>query len=516
MFVVSAAVNAVVGVDVLHATLWTTPILSALLPVLVGLLAYRITSDPRAAIVAAAFTAVTGGVAFSTSHAMPGSLGQVLLLGMLVLLPDAYRDRSHLAWLGLLGAALILTHHFTTYFAIGILAFIPFWRELTQDHADFVRLRVEIPFVLALLAATMVWWLGVAGPFRDQIVGDALKLNPWLTALGFLVAMAVLPALVVYKRRRARWFLTPRYPSFPRQRRLVLGGLALWIAVLVLLVLAKLPGSDIDLGWATFWYALPLVLFLSFVPLGVALARFYRQGTFVGGWMYAILASLAFAILTNNHVLFPFRHVDYMVEAMAVFIAMGLLLAYDETLAARIPADRPRLRANLVALLVVLLLVSAIASNPPREVFGGFEEGITAPELDAVQWAASHHDIIPAGSTIAADHRVSSLLWGLADLRATWDYTPRTYHGENVSDVKAELADLRIPAAPHARIDYVLLSPPIEQGVTLTQWVNSAPMSPAAVAKFSNATAFEKVYDDQGVRIYRVNWTALAAISSGS
>jgi hypothetical protein len=186
-------------------------------------------------------------------------------------------------------------------------------------------------------------------------------------------------------------------------------------------------------------------------------------------------------------------------------------VAYDETLAARIPADRPRLRANLVAALVVLLLVAALASNPPREVFGGFEEGISDAELEAAQWAASHHDVIPQNATIAADHRVSSLLWGLAGLHPTWDYTPQTYHAGNVSAVKAELADLRIPSDPHARIDYVLLSPEIEQGVTLTQWENSAPMSPAAIAKFSNATAFQKVYDVQDVRIYRVNWTALSA-----
>jgi len=511
LFVVSGAVTAVLGVDVFHATLWTTPVLSAILPVLVGLLAYRVTSDPRAGLVAAAFAAVTAGIVVTTSHAMPGALGQFLLLGLLALLPDAYKDRTHLVWLSLVGAALILTHHLSTYFAIGILVFIPFWRELTQDHYDVLRLRVEVPFALAMIAATLVWWLGVAGPFRDQIVGDEIKLNPWLTAAIFLLPLAAVPALVAYKRSRARWFLLPRYPSFPRQRRLVVGGFLLFAGVALALVLVKLPGSDIDLPWSTFWYTLPLIAFLCFVPLGIALARFYRQGTMIGAWTYAILASLAFAIATNSHVLFPFRHVDYMTEAMAIFVAIGMLVAYDETLASRIPADRPRVRAYLVAGLVALLVVAAVASNPPRETLGGFEEGISQEELSAVQWAAAHHDIIPPGATIAADHRVSSLLWGLADLHATWDYTPQTYHAENLSAVKGELAHAQVPAEGHARVDYVFLSPEIEQGVTLLQWENSAPMSAAAVAKFANATVFPKVYDEEGVRIYRVNWTALDA-----
>ncbi|MEA3201651.1 MAG: hypothetical protein QOE90_3079 [Thermoplasmata archaeon] len=510
MFVVSAAVSAVVGVDVTHATLWTTPVLSALLPVLVGLLAYRVTSDPRVALVAAAFSAVTAAIAITTSHAMPGTLGQVLLLGMLAMLPESYRDRTHFAWLGLVGIALVLTHHLSTYFAIGVLAMIPVWRELTQDHYDVPRLRVEIPLVAGLLAFTLVWWLAVATPFRDQIVGDAIKLNPWLTAVAFLVALAALPALVVYKRARARWFLLPRHPGFPRQRRLIVGGFLLFTAVLIALVLVRLPGSDIKLTWATFWYALPLVAVLCFLPLGVSLARFYRQGTMIGGWLYAILASLAFAIATNSHVLFPFRHVDYMVEAMAVLVAIGVVAVYDELLVSRVPADRARWRVNLIAAFVALLVVSAALSNPPREVLGGFEEGISADELTAVQWMADHHDIIPAGSTIAADHRVSSLLWGLADLDATWDYTPQTYHADNLSAVRAELSDAQIPALGHAhgRVDYVFLSPQIEQGVTLLQWENSAPMSPAAVAKFDNSTLFSPVYNESGVQVFRINWTA--------
>lgn len=514
MFVVSAAVTAVVGVDIFHATLWTTPILSALLPVLVGLLAYRITSDPRVGLVAAAISAVSAGVAITTSHAMPGTLGQVLLVGILCLLPDAYKERVNVALMALLAAALLLTHHLSTYFAIGILAFIPFWRELTQDHSDVPRLRVEVPFVAANLGATLVWWLAVATPFRDQIVGDAVKLNPWLTAAAFVVALAALPALVVFKRQRARWFLLPRYPGFPRQRRLVIGGFVSFALIVLVLVVAKLPGTDIDLPWLTFWYALPLIAALCFVPLGVALARFFRQGTLVGGWTYAILASLAFAIATNSHVLFPFRHVDYMVEAMSVLAAIGMLAVYDEWLASRVPAERSRMRANLVAALVALLLVSAIASNPPREVLGGFEEGISDAELEAVRWAAAHHDVIPANATIAADHRVSSLLWGLADLHATWDYTPRTYHAENLSDVADELSAAQVPAEGHARVDYVFLSPEIERGVTLLQWENSAPMSAAAVAKFRNATAFTPVYDEGGVAIFRVNWDALALTSS--
>ena len=508
MYVLSGAVSSVVGLNVQDSVLWTTPVVAAAIPLLIGLLAYRVTSDPRVGVVAAAFAAATAALVITTSHAMPGTLGQVFLLGMLALLPDAYRDRRNLALVGVLGLALLWTHHLTTYFAAGVFAFIPFYREMTQRSSDAHRLRVEVPIAAGLVLGALWWWLGVADPFREEIVGDALDLNPWLTSLAFLLAMGALPALVWLKRQRTSWHQGARYPSFPQQRFRVLASFFGFVGVVLALVFVELPGTDIRLGWATFWYALPLLAFVSFLPLGVAGIRFFRQGTLVLGWLYAILASLAFAIVLDSKVLFPFRHVDYMVMAMAPLVAIGILMVYDQTLAARIPAERPRVRANMVVALVGLVLVSAFLSLPPRETLGGFEEGIGHNEVAMVEWVADNPQFIPPGSTMAADHRVSSLLWGLAGVHATWDYTPRTYHAENVSEVFDELRALDIPAQEDARIDYVFLSPQMEEGVTLLQWENSDPMTPAAVAKFEDTRYFERLHEQDGVRIYRVKWEA--------
>lgn len=506
MFVVSGAVHAVLGVDLQHAVLWTTPLLASTIPVLVGLLAYRVTSDPRVGALAGAFVAVTAPVVLVTSHAMPGTLGHVFLLALLAFLPDAYRDRTHGILLAVVAVALVLTHHLSTYFAAGILAFIPFYREITQRSSNATRLRVEIPLAGGLVLLAAIWWLGVAVPFREQIVGDALKLNPWITAVGFLGALALLPLLVVFKRQRTDWHRNPRYPSFPRQRSSILGTFFGFVAIILAIMAFRVPGTNMEVGWPTFFYVLPVLAFVSFLSLGVSAIRFHKHGTLVLGWLYAILGSLAFASATNSRVLFPFRHVDYMVEAMAPLVAVGMVMVYDQTLASRIPAERARTRANLVAALAVLLVVSAVMSIPPREAIGGFEEGMTNQELAAVRWVRDHPEVVAPNSTMAADHRVSSLLWGLAGIHATWDYTPRTYHAEDAREVFAELSNLTIPAGENRRIDHVFLSPEIERGVTLLQWENSRPMSPQAIAKFEDPELFEKLYDEDGVRIYRVRW----------
>ncbi|HUR70045.1 MAG TPA: hypothetical protein VM370_12440 [Candidatus Thermoplasmatota archaeon] len=510
MFVLSGAVHAITGVDVFYATQWTTPIVASLTGVLVGLIAYRVTSDPRAGVLSGAFVAVCGGIVITTSHPMPGALGQVFVLGLLALVPDMYRDRWNVVLLAVLGVALVLTHHLSTYFAIGALAFIPFYREMTQRHSDAHRLRVEIPVVGAFLALALVWWLAVAKPFRDEIVGDALPFNPWITAFLFLAALASLPALVMLRRARSPWHLNPRYPNFRRQRAYILGGFFGFLGVLLILVFVRLPGTNIELGWPTIVYAIPLVAWLSFLPLGLASVRFHRHGSMLVAWLYAILGSLAFAIATNSHVLFPFRHVDYMLEAMAPLLAVGMLMWYDQALSERLPSDRPRVRANFMVGIAALLLVSSVLSLPPRETLGGFEEGMTRAELEGVRWAGDH---LPRDSTIAADHRLSSLLFGLAHLAPTWDYAPDTYHSDDPIVALRELSSAHVPSkGEHVRVDHVMVTPGIEEGVTLLQWENSAPMTEAAIVKFEDARYFETLYDENDVRIYRVKWESVGTL----
>jgi hypothetical protein len=93
---------------------------------------------------------------------------------------------------------------------------------------------------------------------------------------------------------------------------------------------------------------------------------------------------------------------------------------------------------------------------------------------------------------------------GLLDVsRAPWQPEPHL-SGESFHPFK-------IPRPRQNRrrsYDHVILSPPIEEGVTLTQWETSRPMTPAAIAKFEDPTYFEKIYDVDGVRIYRVKWEA--------
>lgn len=501
MFVVDGAVEAVLGVDRLAALQVPVPVLGALVAIGVALLAHATTRSAPAALLAGGAAAVLSPLVLITSHAMPGTLGHVLMIAGLLAAWRARDDRRWALFLVPLVPALTLTHHLSLYFFTGIVAGAAFLRELGSARSSPRALAVEAAVAGACVLAAGVWWLGVSDRMREEIVGDAFDFDPLLTAAAFVLALAALPALVIARRRllpALSW--RPRVARPERVAILVVGGMALVFGLVALFMVTGVPGTDIRVSPLTLVYLVPVLPFLGLALVGARAAKGTAVAFTLWGWMAAILVSIALSAATDNKVLFPFRQVDYLVEALAALAGVGAV-----TLAQYAHGrDDPRLhRRLLVAGLVGALALGAATSLPPRETIGGFEEGMSDAELEAVLWAKDH---LPPGATVAADHRVSSLLYGFAGMRATWDYTPRTFHGESWEDVRDELKSLGIPSGDAQRIDYVFLSPQIREGVTLLQWENSRPMSDAAYAKFFEDPHFERVYAEDEVFLFRIRW----------
>lgn len=511
LFVLDGAVALFTGLEVLAVQNVLVPSLAGLLGLLLYLIAREIVPDRRVALVAGAFLAITAPHVLITTHAMPGTLGHILLLASIYALVRSYRDRAWAFALPVLSAALLLTHHLTLYFLVGAVVMIALLRELIRGTTDRSRLAIEVPLAAGLVAAAAVWWLGVAVPFREEIVGEVLDASPWLVAGLAIAVLAVLPPLAILLRRR---FLPPvrTRPRWPSPRFVAATWAALFFGLtglVALFLVVPLPGGAMRIYPATLQYLPPVAAFLAFAIAGGRVLRLAPLGAVVSGWLAAILASLAFAIATDSHVLFPFRHVEYFVEPLTIYAAAGVVAAADHV--ARLKPGRIG-RAVPVAAIALVLLVGAVAALPPRETIANFEEGITQDELDAVLWLETH---APPGAVVAADHRLSSLIFGLADVRATFDYADETYHSPTLAGAVGEMRNLSIPGNPHAKITHVLLSPTMRAGVALEQFANAEPMSEAAQAKFENATYFRLVYPADGVRergetwVLEVQWAAV-------
>lgn len=507
-FVVDGASQTVLGLDALDALRLPVPILaSLLLPLGIWLLARRLTGDLRVATLAAAFVALTPVNALVTSHPMPGTLGHVFALAGLVALAHAYDQRAFLPLALLFALALVPTHHLSTWFFAGAVAVTLLVREAGRRSWDPAALAVETPVLLVAVVPAGAWWLGVAAPFRDGILG-ALGLPPFVVAVVGYALLLLLPLAVLLRRRLApHATLRAAYPG-PYAKAALIGALATAIvAALLLILVTKIPGGNMHATRASVSFALPTVAWVAFSLVGLRVLHLSERGTVVVGFVMAIVGSLLFAVVTESKVLFPFRHLDYLMEALALPLALGMVATYDDLQVASDAREKRTVRRTAIALVAVLVAVTFLTSQPPREAIGGFEEGITRSEFAMVQWAAEN---LPEGATVAADHRLSSLLFGFAQARPTWDTGATIYHAPDWNTTAPALACADILVDKCARVDHVVLTSIIEEGLILVQWEDAKPLDARARAKFLDRSHFETMYAEgrapDAAALLRVRW----------
>ncbi|MBI4392846.1 MAG: hypothetical protein HY556_03480 [Euryarchaeota archaeon] len=503
MFILSGAFSASAGIDVVTAVKYVTPIFNGILVLGIFVIAHLITGDARTGIVAAAFAAVAMPLAFVTSHALPAGPGHVFVVATIATLVLSRSDRRFLLPLAVLSGALILTHHLSVYFLVGILLVSIVIRELVVRRPAIDRLSLETGFLVLFLVATFAYWFIFAPPLSGRIFSEATPVSPVFIAIGGILSVLLIPASVRLAPKLKASF-SPRYPSPRRSAAIVGGTFAAGILLATSLAVFGLPGTTIvpEARWIYF-YA-PLVALVSFVPLGILVCRKTPLWWLPIGWLTALVVSVVFASVTNNHVLLPYRHADHMMEPIAILAALGFMACSNYLLKASRPGREKRTVGVLLAAGLVLFTgLNAAIAYPPQEALIGFQEGVTQGEWDAVLWAK---DNIRLGTAMVADHRVSSLLFGIAHMNASWDAAKVTYATENTTEALNELRSLDIPAGK-MRIDYVVLSDTMKKGVALVQWEPAKAMSPAAVRKFYEEAAFDVVYAQGDTTIFMVDWT---------
>lgn len=474
------------------------PVVGAFSVVIVFLIGRRAFTDERAGLMAAAFVAVAMPHVFATSHAMPGTLGDMLALSCILLFLKAYEDKAALFALFLATIALVATHHLSTFFVLVPILMAVFVREFIRTRTHPVRFPVDMFYLTFLMTTALVYWLVVAVPFRDEVMVEAFGVHPVLVA-AIAIGLVLLAGLVVMARRRFLDFrYTPRYPSVSREWGMLIIMVVSISACLLSILVFSVPGTDIKVGPRDLLTVFPIGILSAVAVVGMGPAEFSRRGLFILSWVGAIGIVLVIGTVTRNTVLLPYRQLQY------IIVPLGLLAGWGVTyLADALPERRPFAgkARNVVAVsfLAALIVLTGLTAFPSRGLLGGFEEGTVEEEMDGVAWCRVN---VPArGTMVATDHRMSSLLFGFAHVNGTWDSAYWTLHGD-LEEARDELASVEAPAGAQ-RIDYVLLTDPMKEGVALVQWENAQPMSKEALDKFGT-TPFQRLYDSNGVVLFLV------------
>ncbi|MFQ5552643.1 MAG: hypothetical protein ACE5EW_02870 [Thermoplasmata archaeon] len=475
------------GIPIEAAALLVVPILSSLAVVPVFLIGRLVTGRDWPALLAAAIVAVVLPHVYPTSHPIPGAIGDLLFLSSLLLLLRL-RERSEV--LGLLlpaSAALIVVHHLSSYFLIIVTFMIAFLRVAIRG-APFREIRRETFFLGFLVAANLVYWALYTENFRRVI--ELAGAPWWLPAILVLLLPVALYAFSVF-RRRVTWTFRPSFPSPVRGLRVfVVVALSLSL-LLAAFVYGRVPGTTFSVSGASILYAIPALSLFLFAPPGRKYFDFLPGGLTVTSWFLVLILSLMLGAVLAPFLLIPFRHVQYLVPALALFAGVG---AY------RLIRSLRRGQAALVFLIGLLLVLGVLTAIPPREALGNHFEGTRPEGMNAVHWATERVD-----GVTATDHRASSILFGFGGLRATWGAAPNALHAPTFEEAKAEMQWVaELPSGP-GRIDYVHLDRDLVAGATISPLDPALPLSDEAQAKFMGPH-YLKLYDDGYAQVYWVNW----------
>ena len=523
IFLLAGATSQSLAVGPFTALSVAIPSIAVLSVLPLFLLFRRLYPHDHVALLASAIASVAMPRIFSLAHPAPLALGDFLAVAALWMFVESRDDPRWYVLLGPTSAALIVTHHLSSYFfalgALGGVVFLELWRPGLWSRRFPSR---ELLFVSVFVTATFAFWFYGTSEFVAKVLLPGLGQNAGVGFLSFealgLLVVAGSAAIVRWRRSLARsgrpWVRVPTDRSVLRDL-LVIAAVVFLAAALLLVV--PIPGtSQVTKPVALLWFAPVLAIGALCAGSRRALTP-SRLGPFALTWLGALGLSAAlmlglavvgstspsFAVAGDlASTLAPDRHVEYL------FLPIGLLVAVGSARLVARAGTAGGHRAAFAATVAVVLVVAANAAiaYPPQADFGGFQEGYTHGDAALWMWVGV---ALPPGTTVASDHRLSSVLFGFDGLRATWVTTPALFTGASWSSARAELNASGVPnPADAAPIEYVVLDGVMYGGVALDPAALAPPLSAAAVGWFGEA-GFVPVYENGPEVVYLVDLSAL-------
>jgi hypothetical protein len=503
LFVLVAGASGALGVSTFSGLLYVVPALSALSVLPLFLLFRRLWPVDSVAILGAGFAAVLMPRAFSIAHPAPLGPGDLFAVSALWMFVEGRTDARWYAPLAVTSLALVFTHHLSAYFfllmALGGLLLLELWRP--RAWSDRFPLR-ELGFLGAFTGGLLLFWFEAAPDFHG-VLAQGLPAALTSTPLPLLAAAALVFVAVglLLRWRRGRPRRDRLGVSYPSDRSAARDMLLLWGGTaggLALLLIVPLPAtSQLITPQMLVWFA-PIVVFVGFAAGSRRLVTASRLGPYLLTWLGALGLSALAALASASQVIPVGRHAEYLVIPLALLVAIGI-----GRLAIRAEGfgGRPALFAVAVGA-VVLLGANAVIAYPPPSDFAGFQEGYTNGDAALWMWAGVG---LPPGAAVASDHPLSSMLFGVDGLPATWQSTPTLFIGSNYS---AALAELRSSPAPHNPyldpISAVAVDGTMYGGVALDPSALAHPLSSQAIQWFAGPP-FVPLYENGLETVYWVD-----------
>lgn len=532
LYAITGVAHWITGVDVITIMPKIVPIFGGLSVMIFYFVVRELIGNRKIALLSALFLAVLPFHAYQTSHASPLTMGHFFMMLSMYLFIKYRQDKRYIIPLFISTILLIMSHHLTTYFYLISLIFIVFV-ENASKREWMPSVKQDVSYILVASGLIFSYWAFVATPVYEGFMKIGLSIGS--ISIGSSITIVLFYVLffssfgIVWLKRRYNIFLRREKPTARSCIVKFSSTLAICLMVMGVFSVVKMPWTNFSFTPLSIIYSIPLLLIFGFGVAGFRYTRFIRNGFFIRGWLLAIILSFVYVLLTNNSIIFPHRHLEYMMVPLSVISIYGireifLNLNYEslsEWSRKKLHIYIPWLSASrktrflhkrqLVYMFVIVTLVTtnAVSVYPSHVALNASYEAITDENLAVTEWMKENLD--KNNSVVASDHRLARMAEAFG-FNTTLDEAAVIWSAENLSDYADELYGT---GKNYSRITHVVIDDIMRERVVHVGFGQIVYMTNESYEKFlfqpfeliyRNATINQDMEEMHWAEVYEVNW----------
>ena len=531
LYAITGAAHWITGIDVLTIMPKIAPIFGGLSVLIFYFIVYELIGDRKKAFLSSLLLAVLPFHVYQTSHASPLTVGHFFMMLSIYLFIKFRQDTKYIIPLFISTVLLIMSHHLTTYFYMISLIFIVFVENASTKEWT-PSLKKDVLYILAASGLIFSYWMFVATPVYERFMGGGLKIgaihidSSYIIILFYMLFFSMFG--IIWLKRRFNLF---RIKDKPTAKSAVIKfslTVIICLTAMSIFSVVKLPWTNFSFTPLSIIYSIPLLLIIGFGVAGFRYTRFIRNGSFIRGWILALLLSFVYGLVTNNSIILPHRHLEYVMAPLSIISIYGvgtifLNLNYEKIFkfSRKLPhmpsiyfskkSNRLQKRQLIYATVILLLVTAnAVSVYPSHVALNASYEAITDEDLAVMKWMDENLD--KNNSIIASDHRLARIAEAVR-FNTTLDEASIIWIAENFTDYIHEIEGID---KNYSRITHLVIDDIMKDRVVHVGFGENFYMTNESYEKFSyqpfelvyrNATLNQDMEEENWAEVYAVNWT---------
>jgi len=535
LYIITGTAHWITGIDVLTIMPKLAPIFGGLSIFIFYFVVYQLLGDKKMALLSSLFFAVMPFHVYQTSHASPLTLGHFFMMLSIYLFLRFRTNIRYIIPLLISTSLLIMSHHLTTYFFLITLIFVVFVENINSINWT-KSLKKDIFFILTISIMIFSYWILVATPVYKGFMRNGISLGPLILNSNYSIVLFYLLFSIMFGiiwiKRKLNLSSIKKEPNLKTAIfRFSIITVIVFTAMCIFSIF-KIPWTNFSFTPLSIVYSIPLILIFAFGFAGIRVTRFVENGSFIRGWLLAILVSLTYGLVTNSSTILPHRHFEYLMAPLSIASIFGIRLIflninYDKMYSLKkryLRIKKPSIYLfkksfNLqsrtipyIAVILFLVTANAVSVYPSHVALNASYEAITDEDFSAIEWMELNCD--KNSTIIASDHRLARITEA-AGFNTTLDESIILWFSKNYIDCITELEGI---SKNHSRITHIIIDDVMKEKVVHVGFGRIFYMTNESYEKFSykpfellyrNETLNEELVVQHWTEIYGVNWTYL-------